>query len=171
MVSIPGYDIRYTTFSDATWLEKWLSIPGVLHWFPLSPGKELEEGVQNWIGFSRYHASVTAVIDEIPCGIGTLFLMPYRKVAHECLFKLIVDPEKTHQGIGRSLLKNLMHRAKTRFHLEFMLTDIVEGNPFEHLLIECGFQKVVRQEKFFKEDGQYFARLLMECDLRGLTTQ
>jgi GNAT superfamily N-acetyltransferase len=166
MVSIPGYDIRYSTVLDVVWLEKWLASPGMLHWFPMSPGRECDESVQNWIGFSRYYASITAVIDDTPCGIGTLFLMPYRKVAHECLFKLVVDPEKQRQGIGRSLIRNLMHLAKNRFHMEFMITDLVEGNPLEHLLVELGFQKIVRQERFFKEDGRYFARILMERDLR-----
>ena len=167
MVDIPGYDIRFSTMEDGLFLEKWLKEPGMLHWFPMAPGKELEESIQNWIGFSRFYCSLTAVIDGVPCGIGTLFLMPYRKVAHECLFKVIVDPKKHRHGIGRSLMKNLMHLAKKRFLLEFMQTDLVEGNHFLHLLQELGFETIVRQEKFFKEDGRYFARLLVERDLRG----
>jgi len=167
MVDIPGYDIRFSTMEDAFWLEKWLLSPGMLHWFPMTDGKELQEAVQNWIGFSRFNASLTALIDNIPCGIGTLFLMPYRKVAHECLFKLVVDPEKQRHGIGNSLIKNLMHLAKNRFRLEFMQTDIVEGNPIMHLLKNNGFEEILKQDKFFKEDGKYYARHLMERDLRN----
>jgi putative acetyltransferase len=166
MVAIPGFDIRFSTMEDGVWLEKWLLTPGMLHWFPMSAGKEIGENVQNWIGFSRFNASLTALIDETPCAIGTLFLMPYRKVAHECLFKLIVDPKWQRKGIGRSLMRNLMHLAKNRFMLEFMQTDLVEGNPLEHLLQELQFYSVVKQENFFKEEGRYFGRILMERDLR-----
>lgn len=166
MVDIPGYDIRFSTMEDGLSLEKWLKEPGMLHWFPMSPGKELEESIQNWIGFSRFHSSLTAVADGKPCAIGTLFLMPYRKVAHECLFKIIVDPAKQRHGIGRSLMKNLMHLAKNRFLLEFMQTDLVEGNPFLSLLQDLGFYTIAKQDNFFKEGGDYYARLLMERDLR-----
>lgn len=165
MSTIPGYDIRFSTLEDGVWLGKWLNESGMLHWFPMSSGKELDESIQNWIGFSRYNCSLTAVIGEVPCAIGTLFLMPYRKVAHECLFKMIVDPKWQRKGVGRSLLKNLMHLAKHRFHLELMDTDLVEGNPLLRLLEELGFVTILKQEKFFKEDDRYYARVLMECDL------
>ncbi len=167
MVDVPGFDIRFSTFEDGLALEKWLDSPGMLHWFPMSAGKELQESIQNWIGFSRFNASLTAVAGGTPCGIGTLFLMPYQKVAHECLFKLIVDPARQRQGIGRSLMENLMHLAKNRFQLEFMHTDVVEGNPILHLLEGLGFYQVLKQDKFFKDDGRYFARHLVECDLRN----
>ena len=48
--------------------------------------------------FAAGAASLTATINHVPCGIGTLFLMPYKKVAHHCLFKLIVDPHWQRKG-------------------------------------------------------------------------
>ncbi len=159
------YDLRYTEMGDLTMLKQWLSQPGVLHWFPISEGKELDDAASGWIGFSRFLSSLTAVVDEEPCAIGTLFLMPYKKVAHECLIKLIVDPKWQRNGIGTSLLKNLLNLAKSRFHQEIAYLEIVEGNPLEKLLQNLGFTLAARQDGYFKEGDRYFARLIYDKDL------
>src|SRR6202044_1515485 len=129
-----NYDLRYTYATDQVYLKQWLELPGMLHWFPMGGDKEVEDAVQCWIGFSRYQASLTAMIGDEPCGIGTLFLMPYRKIAHHALFKLVVDPKHQHKGIGSSLLKNLKHLAKNYFHLDLIHIEVFEGNPFIRLL-------------------------------------
>ena len=99
------HELRYTLMTDAPYLNEWLLQEGVMHWFPFSEGKEMEDAAACWIGFSKFSCSLTALIDGVPVGIGTLFLMPYRKVAHHCLFKLIVDKKYRNQGIGTSLVK------------------------------------------------------------------
>jgi putative acetyltransferase len=104
-------------------------------------------------------------VDGVPCGVGTLFLMPYRKVAHHCLFKLVVDPKFQGKGIGTSLLKNLKHLAKNYFHLELIHIEVFEGNPILRLLMQNGFHEFSRQEKFVKDNGVYLSRVLCECDL------
>ncbi len=165
MVDIAGYDIRYTFMTDIDPLRSWLKTPGMLHWFAMESEKELEDAIQCWIGFCRWSCSLTAVVDGVPCGIGTLFLMPYKKVAHQALVKMIVDPKMQKQGIGFSLLKNLKHLAKNYFRLEMINMEVVEGNPILGLLEKHGFYQVVRQEKFFKEQDRYMARVLMEARL------
>lgn len=164
---VPGFDIRYTYLSDAPFLRKWLHFPEVQHWFPVEEEKEIEDSVQCWIGFSRYSSSITATLDkgQTICGMGTLFLMPYRKVAHHCLFKMIVDPQYQRQGIGSSILKNLKHLAKNYFRLELMHIEVFEGNPFIHLLEKYDFHEFARQEKFVKDSDKYYARILYESYL------
>lgn len=161
----PGLDIRYTYVTDTPYLRQWLEIPEVQQWFPISEEREIADCVQCWIGFSRYSASITATLNGTPCGIGTLFLMPYRKVAHHCLFKLIVDPKHQGKGIGTALLRNLKHLAKNYFHLELIHIEVFEGNPCIQLLLKNGFQEYTRQEKFVKDDRGYRARILFECYL------
>ncbi|MGE5196857.1 MAG: GNAT family N-acetyltransferase [Anaerolineae bacterium] len=166
MDDLPGYDIRYTIMGDEPYLRSWLLSEGMLHWFPMSTEKEVDDAVQCWIGFCRYSASLTAIIDGAPCGIGTLFLMPYRKVAHHCLFKVIVDPHYQHRGIGSSLIKNLKHLAKSYFRLELMHIEVFEGNPILKLLQNADFKEFARQERYVKEAGRYFTRILLECELK-----
>lgn len=165
MVELSGYDIRYTHVGDISYLRDWLHDPGMLHWFPMSEEKETEDAAQCWIGFSRYGSSLTATMDGIPCAIGTLFLMPYQKVAHHCLFKMIVDPKFQRKGIGSSLLKNLKHLAKEYFKLELMHIEVFEGNPIVHLLKKADFYEYARQERYVKENGKYLARILFESNL------
>ncbi len=165
-MELKNLDMRYTNLMDSPYLRDWLNSPGMLHWFPMSDEKDVEDALRVWMGFSRFNASLTATINHVPCGIGTLFLMPYRKVAHQCMFKLIVDPKFQRQGIGTSLVKNLKHLAKSYFHLEYMHIEIYEGNPLIALLKKNGFYEFVRQEGFVKEHDQYLARILMECDLK-----
>lgn len=165
LTELPGYDIRYTYVTDMPYLREWMGQSGMLHWFPMEEEKEVEDAVQCWIGFSRYSSSLTATIDGIPCAIGTLFLMPYQKVAHHCIFKIIVDQKYQHKGIGSSLLKNLKHLAKQYFRLELMHIEILEDNPIIHLLKKFDFHEFARQECFFKENDRYFARILLESYL------
>lgn len=160
-----GLDIRYTFVTDTSYLRSWLHHPDVQKWFPVSEEKEIDDAVQCWIGFSRYSSSLTATLNGTPVGIATLFLMPYRKVAHHCLFKLIVDPKHQRKGIGFSLLKNLKHLAKNYFHLDLMHIEVFEGNPFVRLLEKQDFYEFARQEHFVKEEGKYLARLLYESNL------
>jgi RimJ/RimL family protein N-acetyltransferase len=165
MEEIAGLDIRYTYVTDTPYLREWLLNPEVQKWFPLSEEKEIEDAIQCWIGFSRYSSSITATVNGTPCGIGTLFLMPYRKVAHHCLFKLVVDPKFQHRGIGSSLLKNLKHLAKNYFHLDLIHIEVFEGNPVVQLLQKADFHEFARQEHFVKDNGRYLSRILYECNL------
>lgn len=165
MTEATNFDLRFTVMTDQPYLHDWLTKPGILHWFPMSEGKELDDAIQCWIGFSRYNCSLTATIDDTPCAIGTLFLMPYQKVAHHCLFKLVVEPKYQRKGIGTSLVKNLKNLAKERFRLELMHIEVFEGNPLISILKEQGFREFARQENYVKEGDNYFSRILYECDL------
>lgn len=159
------HELRYTLMTDAPYLNEWLLQEGVMHWFPFSEGKEMEDAAACWIGFSKFSCSLTALVDGVPVGMGTLFLMPYRKVAHHCLFKLIVDKKYRNQGIGTSLVKNLKNLAKNYFRQELMHIEVFEGNPLIKILQKQGFKEFARQERYVKENGKYYARILLESFL------
>lgn len=164
-MSLPDFDIRYTTLTDGPYLKEWLLSPGMLHWFPMEDEKEVEDAVQAWLGFCRWSCTLTATIRQEPCGVATLFLMPYRKVAHHCLCNLIVDPRRKEEEINPSLLKNLKHLAKNYFRLEILHMEVYEGNPVIKILEEAGFREFARQERYVKEGDKYLARVMYECYL------
>ncbi|HSX13637.1 MAG TPA: GNAT family N-acetyltransferase [Chlamydiales bacterium] len=157
-----GFDIRFSELDDLAYLTTWLSFPNACDDFPFNEN-ETEDALKNWIGFSKFKASLTGTIKDVPCAIGTLFLMPYKKVAHQCSFYLIVDPEHRRKGIGTSMVRNLVHLAKTRFKLEGMNAELFLPCNLETILDRLEFKVFARQEDFVKlGPDQYRPRLLME---------
>lgn len=155
--------VRYTDNDDAPHLKEWLQEPGILRWFPMQTPVEVEDAVKHWISFSRFRCSLTAVCGSMPCGITTLYLMPYQKVAHQCLFSIIVAKEYRGKGVGTLLLNNLIHLAKEQFKLEYLYLEVYDGNPAKSLYEKFGFTEVGSQPHFIKEeDGTYVGKIIME---------
>ncbi len=161
-------EIRYTKIFDTPYLREWISEPNILENFPCSVGQELDNAIRAWMSFTRIHSSLTATLNGKPIGIGTIFIMPYRKVAHHCQFKLIVDPKCQRKKVGTTLLRNLKHLAQNYFKLEIMLIEVFEGNSITSLLEKEGFIQYARQENYVKEGKKYRARLLYKTYLKKL---
>ncbi len=156
------FDIRFSEEKDGVFLKKWLLKPGELFWFPMSKEKEVEEVVKNWMGFSRFKASLTAEGEKQVYAIGTLFLMPYRKTAHQALFYLLVGPEHRKKGIGFSMVKNLVNLARKYFRLERLQIELYEGSPLISILQKQEFRLVFTQKNYVKEKDSFRARLFWE---------
>lgn len=161
MIPLSDFDIRYSVLEDLSFLQEWFSKEGACDDFPFGEAEQAE-ALKNWIGFAKYKASLTGLLGEQPCAIGTLFLMPYRKVAHHCSFYLMVDPAHRRKGIGTAMVRNLLHLAKTRFKLESVHVEIYEPSALLSILLKQGFEQFVRQEHFMKIGEHSKARLLLE---------
>lgn len=159
------FDIRYALVEDTPFLKDWLKSEEMLHWYPPSTEEEIENFISVWIGFARYKAALTAVYHNEPVGMGVLYLMPYRKVAHQGMFQIIVPKKWQRQGIGTALTRNLIHLAKTRFKLELIHVEILDKAPLIPLLKSLGFTEFAYQERFVKEGAKYFPRILMEKEI------
>jgi RimJ/RimL family protein N-acetyltransferase len=156
-------DIRYSDLADGRYLKEWLLEPSIGKWFPIYDEAEIDDAVQRWIGFSRYKCSLTALKEGKPCGIGTLYLQPYRKLAHQCEFGIVVGHGYRGEGIGTELLRNLMHLAKDKFKIEILHLQVYAENPAINLYKRLGFVEFGRQTHWIKEiDGTYTGRVFME---------
>jgi ribosomal protein S18 acetylase RimI-like enzyme len=162
MPEIPGLELRYTTMEDAEHLREWLLEPGILKGFPMMDLAEVEDSVKHWIGFSKYRSSLTTTVDGKPCGLATLCLMPYRKLAHQCLISIIVNKEQRNKGVGTILMNNLIHLAKNYFGIEILYLEVYEGNPAISLYRRFGFREIGYQKHFMKENGEYIGKVIME---------
>ncbi len=159
------FDIRFSEQKDGIFLEKWLLQKGELYWFPMSEEKEVKEVVKNWIGFAKFRASLTAEGKEGVYAIGTLFLMPYKKTAHQALFYLMVGPEYRRKGIGSSMVKNLKNLAKKYFKLERLQIELYEGSSLIPILEKQDFHLVFSQKNYVKEGNVFRSRLFWEAVL------
>ncbi len=159
-------EIRYTEAEDAKYLKEWLNEAEILRWFPMADDVEIEDAVNRWIAFSRYKCSLTAVKDGVPCGLATLYLQPYKKLAHQCEFGIIVGKGYRNQGIGSELIKNIEHLAKDHFRIELLHLQVYAENPAIHLYERLGFKEFGRQTDWIKEDeNTYVGRIFMEKTL------
>lgn len=155
-------DIRYTEPSDAEYLKKWLQEPEAIRWFPMASETEIDDAVMRWISFSKFKCSLTAEYNGTPCAISTLYLQPYKKLAHQCEFGIIVGGGLRGKGVGTTILNNLMHLAKERFNIELLHLQVYEGNPAMALYKRFGFREYGRQTHWIKESGEYLGRIFME---------
>jgi ribosomal protein S18 acetylase RimI-like enzyme len=165
MDDLENVNIRYTEQEDAPYLKQWLEEGAILRWFPMQEPLEVEDAVKHWIAYSRYRCSLTATYAGKPIGLSTLYLMPYRKVAHQCLFSIIVDKDYRNKKVGTLLLNNIIHLAKEQFKIEYLYLEVYEGNPAIFLYKKFGFKEVGIQPHFIKENGQYSAKIIMEREL------
>ena len=154
--------IRFSEESDQKYLVDWLLQPGVLEGFPLADLREIEDAARIWISYAKHNAVLTALWDGVPCGIANLYLQPYQKMAHQCLFAIIVDENYRGKGIGTQLMQELMALAKERFKLEFLHLEVYEGNPAINLYRRLGFEQYGFQRHFIKDQGRYIGKIMMQ---------
>ncbi|MBS0619876.1 MAG: GNAT family N-acetyltransferase [Verrucomicrobia bacterium] len=156
---------RPTNEEDAAPLTKWLTDPQILRWFPMIDAREIEDAVRIWIGYSRMEAGISVDWEGEVCGMANLYIQPFKKLAHTCLFSVIVKEEMRGKGVGGDLLTRLMQHAKEKFQIEILHLEVYEGNPAKNLYQRAGFKEYGRQEHFIKEEGKYLAKIFMQKDL------
>lgn len=157
-----GLEVRYTKPEDAKHLKIWLMDPSVKSWFPMIDEIEIDDAVTRWISFYRYKCSLTITKNGIPCGIATLYLQPYRKLAHQCEFGIIVGEGYRNIGIGTYLMNSIIHLAKEKFKIELLHLQVYAENPAMNLYKRFGFKEFGRQNMWIKEEGRYVGRVFME---------
>lgn len=162
-------EVRPTRLDEDGYLKQWLLEPGVLRWFPMENGREIEDAVRLWISFAEKGSCLTVECNGVPCGMATLYIQPYKKLAHQCLMSIIVSEQYRNRGVGTVLTQNLMALAQEKFGIELIHLEVYEGNPAIHLYQKMGFERYGCQTHFIKERGVYIGKILMQRVLNGRT--
>jgi putative acetyltransferase len=110
-----------------------------------------------------------ALWEDVPCGIANLYLQPYKKLAHQCLFAIIVDEKYRGKGVGTVLMKELIALAKNTFKIQVLHLEVYEGNRARRLYERMGFVQYGIQRHFVKEQEngsvKYLAKVMMQKQL------
>lgn len=157
--------IRLTKPEDTENLKKWLFSGNAIQWFPMINEKEIDDAARIWVSYAKLEAGITAEWEGIACGMANLYIQPYKKLAHQCLFSIIVDHEYRNKGVGAALITHLKHYAKERFKIEVLHLEVYDGNPAIRLYERMGFKKYGQQERFIKDQGRYVTKICMQQTL------
>jgi putative acetyltransferase len=118
------------------------------------------------MSYTRFNAGIAAEFDGVPCGLANLYIQPFKKFSHQCLFSIIVGEGFRGKGVGTALLKHLMKIAKEEFHIEILHLEVYDGNPAIHLYQRMGFKEYGRHPRFIKEEnGTYVDKIFMQKEL------
>lgn len=155
--------IRFAKKEDEPHLVRWLMEPGVLRWFPMCDLKEVQDSSRVWFTYTDHKAVLTGTFDGITCGSAILYISPYKKLAHQALFAIIVDADYRGKKVGSRLLEELIHLAKERFSIELLHLEVYKGNPAINLYKRFGFQEYGVHKNFLKEaKDQYRDKIFMQ---------
>ncbi len=164
LVMIEIRTTRITDESDIPYIREWFNDPGVLRWFPMLTPFEIDDSMRYWAYFASINGGLTAVLEDKPVGAALLNLNSGQKTKHQCLISIIVDASVRGRGIGGQLLVALEERARS-LRLTMLHLEVYEGNPAIHLYERAGYKVYGKQEKFIKEDGKFFGKILMQKEI------
>lgn len=159
----PGLEIRFTQPEDCSHWGKWLAEPEVRQYYPSRTEQEVAQSIKMVENYTKYRASLTAVYEGEVAGIAYLNLHPYRKIAHHCIFTIIVGGGFRGHGIGRVLLEHLEKLARDSFRLEGLHLEVYSGNPAIRLYRRMGYTEFGVQTHWgYEGEGQYRGKIYME---------
>ncbi len=158
--------VRATEHSDAKCLKHWLQEPGILDFFPIDNERELDDTLRIWMSYGAKGATLTADVDGEPAGMLVLYLQPYEKLKHQCLFGIVVDKEMRGKGVGTALIKEAEKLAKKKHGIELLHLEVYKGNPALNLYKRLGYHVYGEQEHFLKEGpDKYRDKIVMQKGL------
>jgi putative acetyltransferase len=171
MIDTQKIAFRVSQQKDLKYLIQWLMEPGVLRWFPMSNEREVEDAAKNWVSYSTKGSCITAEYESVPCGISNLYIQPFQKLKHQCLFAILISQEFRNQGVGSLLLNEIEKLAREKFSIALLHLEVYENNPAIRLYKRHGFQIYGKHERFLREEDGYRAKILMQKPLTELPWQ
>lgn len=154
--------IRPTVKEDRKKIIEWLNNKETLRWYPMTTEKELEFSTSIWMNYIPKKSVITADYKGVPVGAALLYVQEVKKLSHHALFAIIVDKNHRGKGIGTRLLQEIIDLSKNRFNIEILLLEVYEGNPAIRLYRRFDFKQYAVHQKFLKEDGKYYSKIMMQ---------
>jgi ribosomal protein S18 acetylase RimI-like enzyme len=160
---MPGLNVRLSTEEDGKYWREWLQEEAVQVYYPMASDGEREESVSRMQAYARYKCGLTAEFEGEVAGIAYLNPHPYKKIAHHCLFTIIVGQKFQGKGIGYSLMEHLERMARESYGIKLLHLEVYEGNPAIRLYRRLGYREFGFQSHWSKEGpGEYGGKIFMQ---------
>lgn len=155
--------IRPTLASDKAFLIEAFKEEGILSGFPMTTDDEILDSCQFWTDMAVSGSGLTFVVDGQIAAMAVLYIPIYKKLNKAALFSIVVGDKFRRQNIGSRLISALEHLGVTRYGLKIIHLEVYEKNEAAiRLYQKLGFKEYGIQEKFIKEHGHYYSKILME---------
>lgn len=158
--------IKTSEKRDTESLSLWFKEPGILSGFPMCNDTEVEDSIRLWSYHIDMGAGLTAWIGGERVGMLVLYINPFKKLAHTCLFSIVVNPAFRKRGVATLLIQTAEKVAKEKFGIEILHLEVYEKNEKAYRLYQkLGFIPYGKQKHFTKENGAYLDKVLMQKKL------
>lgn len=131
--------------------------------------KATDEQVKSLLGQSSQDDFVLGHFEDDEL-MGVIGLKREKKnsVQHKAtVWGLMVLPEFQRQGIGRKLLRELVHRASENLELQFIRAIVTDASENASVLFESqGFEKYGLESRGIRKDNQFFDQIYLALNLR-----
>lgn len=154
---------RQTKASDRAFLIELFKDENVLLGFPMKTPAEVEDSANFWIDMGTKGGGITCEIHQEVAGMCVLYIPLFKKLAKAALFSLVVGQKFRKQGVGTRLIQAVEEMGKNKYDLSIVHLEVYEENYGAIALYKkLGYVTYGTQEKFIKEKGLYYSKILME---------
>ncbi len=155
--------IRPTLLSDKEFLIEAFKEEGILSGFPMTTEAEIQDSCQFWVDMAKEGAGLTYEVDGQVAAMAVLYIPVYEKLKKSALFSIVVGSKFRRQNIASKLIEALEYLGVNRYGLKIIHLEVYEKNEAARRLYEkLGYTTYGLQERFIKEEGLYFSKVLME---------
>jgi ribosomal protein S18 acetylase RimI-like enzyme len=155
--------VRPTLATDRQFLIELFKEEGVLSGFPMSTEAEVEDSSHFWIDMALKGYGLTYEVEGEIAGMVVLYIPIYQALARCALFSLVVCSKFRRQSIGTHLIQAIERLGTQTYGLSIIHLEVYEKNEAAiNLYQKLGYQTYGVQQRFIKEKGCYFSKILME---------
>jgi putative acetyltransferase len=156
--------LRPSIASDVQFLvDTFVNEPEIISGFPMTTLAEIQDSCNIWMEMALKGMGLTMEVEGKVAGMITLYVPMYKKLAKTSLFSIVVSKAFRRQNMGTQLIHAIEKLGKEKYGLKIIHLEVYEKNEAAiKLYTKLGYAYVGCQEKFIKENGQFFSKILME---------
>jgi RimJ/RimL family protein N-acetyltransferase len=158
----PRITVRLTQPEDAGLIKEWLMYDNTLRGFPMADRSEVDDNMNMWMQYAKYGCGLSAELHGKFIGACILYINPYKRMNHQCLFAIVLDEKLRGQGYGTELIEQMERYAKNQLKIEQLHLEVYDGQKAHALYSRLGFIEYGREKDCLRDpSGESIDKILM----------